>query len=88
MTRAALPDTLFELVIQGAAVSELTTASVLATSITVASAEHGIGVRACANSLRAVGVAAKDLAEGVGSVPATVAYLAQRQWDGWAYVRV
>jgi len=43
---------------------------------------------ACANSLRAVGIAAEDLTAGVGTVPAAVTHLAQRQWAGWAYVRV
>ncbi len=49
---------------------------------------HGIKVFACANSLRTVGIAAEDLTAGVTTVPAAVTHLAQRQWAGWAYVRL
>ena len=83
----ALPDTPIEVVVQGGAVAELTTAE-LATAITAAHSDHGIEVLACANSLRAVGIAAQDLTAGVTTVPAAVTHLAQRQCAGWAYVRV
>ncbi len=84
----ALPDTPIELVVQGGAVAELRAAAELATAVTAAHREHGITVVACANSLHAVGVAAQDLTAGVTTVPAAVAHLAQRQWAGWAYVRL
>ena len=83
----ALPDTPIEVVVQGGAVAELTTAE-RATAITAAHRDHGIEVLACANSLRAVGIAAQDLTAGVTTVPAAVTHLAQRQWAGWAYVRL
>ncbi len=84
----ALPDTPIEVVVQGAAVAELTTTAELATVVTAADRDHGIKVFACANSLRTVGIAAEDLTAGVTTVPAAVTHLAQRQWAGWAYVRV
>ncbi len=86
--RTALPDTPIEVVVQGGAVAELTSTAELATAVTTANREHGITVLACANSLRAVGIAAQDLTAGVTTVPAAVTHLAQRQWAGWAYVRI
>ncbi len=79
----ALPDTPIELVVQGAAVAELSATTELATAVTAANSDHGIKVLACANSLRAVGIAAENLTAGVTTVPAAVTHLAQRQWaDG------
>ncbi len=86
--RTALPDTPIEVVVQGGAVAELTSTAELATAITAAHSDHGIEVLACANSLRAVGIAAQDLTAGVTTVPVAVTHLAQRQWAGWAYVRL
>jgi len=77
-----------ELVVQGGAVAELSATTELATAVTTANRDHGIKVLTCANSLRAVGIAAEDLTAGVTIVPAAVTHLAQRQWAGWAYVRV
>ncbi len=50
--------------------------------------EQGIAVFACENSMRSAGVERDRLLPGVGFVPAAVAHLAQRQWDGWAYIRL
>lgn len=49
---------------------------------------QGIGVLACGNSLRSVDLTPGQLLSGVGSVPAAIARLATRQWEGWAYVRL
>nr|WP_254679017.1 hypothetical protein [Arthrobacter sp. 24S4-2] len=43
---------------------------------------------ACGNSLRSVELTPGQLLPGVGSVPAAVARLATRQWEGWAYIRL
>jgi len=46
-----------------------------------------VRVLACGNSMRSAGLEEKDLTAGIGVVPAAIAHLAQRQWDGWAYAR-
>ena len=45
-------------------------------------------IKVCANSLRSQDIDVSDLAEGIGVVPAAVSHLAERQWQGWAYVRI
>jgi intracellular sulfur oxidation DsrE/DsrF family protein len=47
-----------------------------------------VEILACANSMRFTGLEAEDFAAGIGTVPAAVAHLAERQWQGWAYVRL
>ena len=47
-----------------------------------------MGILTCGNSMRSAGMEDKDLAPGVGAVPAAIAHLARRQWDGWAYARL
>lgn len=42
---------------------------------------------ACANTMAARGITAADLHPVAEVVPAAVTHLAQRQWDGWAYLR-
>lgn len=76
-----------ELVVQGPAVALLAEASGPAGQLGDLVAA-GVGVLACGNSLRSAGLAAGDLAPGVGVVPAAVGHLARRQWSGWAYVRI
>lgn len=46
-----------------------------------------VEILACANSLRSAGLEAGDVTTGIGTVPAAVAHLAERQWQVWAYVR-
>jgi intracellular sulfur oxidation DsrE/DsrF family protein len=40
----------------------------------------------CANTLASRHLAPSDLVDGTVVVPSGVAHLAERQWDGWAYL--
>ncbi|WP_024368504.1 DsrE family protein [Arthrobacter sp. TB 26] len=81
------PGVPIEAVIQGPGVAHLAEGSVFGEAISAAVAS-GVRVLACGNSLRSAGVAAEHLLPGVGMVPAAIAHLAERQWDGWAYLRL
>jgi intracellular sulfur oxidation DsrE/DsrF family protein len=85
---AALPSSRpIEVLVQGPGVRMLAAGS----SVTAAVREAlGTGMRllACGNSLRSAGLEPPALTPGVGAVPAAIAHLAQRQWDGWAYARL
>ncbi|GAA4661624.1 hypothetical protein [Arthrobacter cryoconiti] len=83
---AALPHAAIEIVVQGPVVAQLCEEE-FAESVSNALAA-GIAINACANSLRSAGVDAGALLPGVGQVPSAVAHLAQRQWDGWSYIRL
>ncbi|WP_207597803.1 DsrE family protein [Arthrobacter sp. D5-1] len=76
-----------EVVIQGPGVKLLAKSSPATEAITNAG-ELDVGILACGNSMRSAGMEDIDLAPGVGTVPAAIAHLAWRQWDGWAYVRL
>lgn len=76
-----------EVVIQGPGVKLLATNSAAAEAITSAGELH-VGILACGNSMRSAGLEDKDLAPGIGTVPAAIAHLARRQWGGWAYARL
>ncbi len=76
-----------EAVVQGPGVALLAEGSESAADVAAAVAS-GVRVLACGNSLRSADVPAESLLPGVGVVPAAIAHLAQRQWDGWAYVRL
>ena len=76
-----------EVVVQGPGVKLLATNSPAAEAITSAG-ELRVGILTCGNSMRSAGMDNKDLAPGVGAVPAAIAHLARRQWDGWAYARL
>ncbi|MCE1180443.1 MAG: DsrE family protein [Micrococcales bacterium] len=83
------PGTPVDLVVQGNAVTGLVAGSTQATQL----AEHwpklpNGRILACRNALGAHDVAEDTLAGGVEVVPAGGAHLAQRQWEGWAYLRV
>lgn len=75
------------IVVQGPAVEQLTAGSGFAEEITELIASHSVEVAACNNSMVSVGVDKSELHNSVGSVPSAVAYIAQKQWEGWAYVR-
>lgn len=47
----------------------------------------GVRFAACANSLRTQQLDRSAVLDGVQIVPAGVAHLARRQFDGWAYLR-
>lgn len=76
-----------EVVVQGPGVSLLAAGSTQEELVSEALAQ-GIRILACGNSLRSVGLEPGELSAGVGSVPAAIAHLATRQWEGWAYVRL
>ena len=76
-----------EAVIQGPGVALLAQGSGSGEAIAGAVA-GGVRVLACGNSLRSAGVPADGLLPGVETVPAAIAHLAERQWEGWAYVRL
>lgn len=87
-TRAALgPGTGIEVVIQGPGVKLLAVNSPATETINGAR-QLDVSILACGNSMRSAGLEEKDLTPGIGSVPAAIAHLAQRQWDGWAYARL
>lgn len=81
------PEVPVEAVIQGPGVALLAQGSGSGEAIAGAVA-GGVRVLACGNSLRSAGVSAEGLQPGVETVPAAIAYLAERQWEGWAYVRL
>lgn len=81
------PGVPIEVVIQGSGVGLLAAGSTLEDSISEALAK-GIRILACGNSLRSLDILAEQLLPGVGLVPAAIAHLAMRQWEGWAYVRL
>lgn len=89
---ARLPNVRIDLVVQGPSVAFLRGGSVLEADLTALRGPAGQGghvhVLACGNSMRSAGVEADDLHTEVSMVPAAVAHLAVRQFDGWAYVRI
>lgn len=85
--RAALkPGAAIEVVVQGPGVRLLTADSPVGEAI-IHTRQLDVEVLACANSMRSAGLEAENLAIGISIVPAAVAHLAERQWQGWAYVR-
>lgn len=85
--RAALePGAAIEVVVQGPGVRLLTADSPVNEAITHVR-QLDVEILACANSLRSAGLEIEDLTARIGTVPAAVAHLAERQWQGWAYVR-
>lgn len=78
-----------DLVVQGGAVAALARDAEGAAEL----AEHvagleGLTVLACRNALAAHDLPEDQLAAFVQVIPAGVAHCAERQWAGWAYVRV
>lgn len=76
-----------EVVIQGPGVKLLAADSTVIEAIDNAR-QLDVAILACGNSMRSAGLADKDLAAGVGMVPAAIAHLVQRQWAGWAYAKL
>ena len=85
--RASLgPGNGIEVLIQGPGV-KLLAMNASATEAVKSAGQLDVSILACGNSMRAAGLEEKDLGPGVGMVPAAIAHLARRQWDGWAYTR-
>ncbi|WP_255771665.1 DsrE family protein [Pseudarthrobacter sulfonivorans] len=76
-----------EVVVQGPGVRLLAAGSALDEALGDAR-QLGVHLLACGNSLRSAGLEDNDLAPGIGTVPAAIAHLARRQWEGWAYARL
>lgn len=86
--RAALgPGTGIEVVVQGPGVKLLATTASAAEAVNSAR-QLDVSILACGNSMRSAGLKDKELAPGIDIVPAAIAHLARRQWDGWAYARL
>jgi intracellular sulfur oxidation DsrE/DsrF family protein len=76
-----------EVVVQGPGVKLLAAGSPAAEAVTDAR-QLDVRIIACGNSMRSAGLEEEDLIPDVGTVPAAIAHLAQRQWVGWAYARL
>lgn len=76
------------IVVQGPLVRQLSAGSSFANEIIETHAAGPIEIAACHNSMASAGVDAAALNPVIEVVPSAVAYLAERQWEGWAYVRV
>ncbi|MBS1697831.1 MAG: DsrE family protein [Actinobacteria bacterium] len=83
----ALPDIIVQVVVQGIAVTGVTTDGGFDEDIAETLA-RGVRVVACGNSMHRAHVEPSQIAPGVDVVPSAVAHLAERQWAGAAYVRV
>ena len=90
--RTALPDASVEIVLQGGAAGLVVTDEDLTAEVLRAMKETRADVALCHNSLMSLMSLGVDEAlhapAGVLVVPAAVAHLAQRQWQGWAYDRL
>jgi intracellular sulfur oxidation DsrE/DsrF family protein len=81
-------DTTVQVVVQGGAVHGLTAGSAYQDDLLTTIAGSRVDVIACENSMERTGVDRSELLSDVGTVPAAVTYLTQRQWAGAAYVRI
>lgn len=80
------PNTTFQIVVQGPLVRLLASGSELADDIG-STISDTVTVIACRNSMDRAGLSESELLTGLDTVPSAGAYLAARQWDGWAYLR-
>jgi intracellular sulfur oxidation DsrE/DsrF family protein len=78
-------DVFIHVVVQGPLVRHLTADATGADDVT-ATLGPNLHVYACQNSMNSANVTGTDLLPGVTTVPSAVAYLAEKQWDGAAYV--
>jgi len=88
-TNVALgPDADIHVVAQGPLVRLLIGGSPLSADIAETLENANIHLQACENSMNGAGVTTTELLQRVSTVPSAVAYLAERQWDGWAYISI
>lgn len=78
--------TRFHVVVQGPLVGRLAVGGELTEDVK-ATVSETVSVAACRNSMDRAGVSEEELLSEVGTVPSAGAYLAARQWEGWAYLR-
>ena len=76
-----------ELLLNGEAVRAAAAAAPEAAGCRELLREEGVEIAVCNNALRKNGIAAEELTEGVRVVPAGVVELAERQFQGYAYIR-
>lgn len=86
--RTALADAGVEIVVQGGAAGLVVTDEDVSAEVLRTMREVRADVALCHNSLISLGLGQALVPPGVLVVPAAVAHLAQRQWQGWAYVRL
>ncbi len=86
--RAELADVPLEMVVQGGEVGDVVTEDDVTAKVLRAISEVRADVALCHNSLVSLGLGDAHVPTGVLVVPAAVAHLAQRQWQGGAYVRL
>lgn len=82
------PGAVIHVVVQGPLVRFLVHGSPLANQVQETLRTPEYAILACENSMHSADVTATDLLAGVGTVPSAVAYLAEQQWSGWAYVAI
>ena len=80
---AELPDVEIEILVQGPSVAQLVDGEAV-----LEDPGPQISVYACGNSLRSAGIDPSTLHPEVKVVPAAVAHIARRQFDGAVYMRV
>lgn len=73
--------------VNGAALDVLLATSPLRAELTDLHAGGRVEFSACANTMAARSITAPELHPAVHVVTAAVLHLAQRQWNGWAYLR-
>lgn len=87
--RTALADAPLEIVVQGGAAGPVVTDEDVTAEVLRAMRDGPADVTLCHNSLMNLGLGqASAPPAGVLVVPAAVAHQAQRQWQGWANVRL
>lgn len=82
------PGAVIHVVVQGPLVCFLTPGSSLRSEIEDLMRTPQFAILACENSMHGAGLTPADLLTGIGMVPSAVAYLAEQQWSGWAYVAI
>lgn len=86
--RTVLADAALEIVIQGGAAGLVVADEAVSAEVLRAMREVRADVTLCHNSLMNLGLGQAKAPAGVLVVPAALAHLSQRQWQGWAYVRL
>lgn len=81
------PHVAIQIVVQGPAVKLLTAGTIYEDDLATVKNHPAIRILACENSMASAAVERGQLLPAIGTVPSAVAHLAERQWDGAAYVR-
>ncbi|TIH36156.1 DsrE family protein [Subtercola vilae] len=81
-------DVSIHIVAQGPLVRQLAKGSPIAPDLAETIHSGQIEVLACRNSMTSAELRPNDLQPGVTTTPSAVAFLAEQQFNGWAYVRL